>query len=297
MLILLAFGVSPFGRRRLGIALAFIAIGFSCALGILLGGWGGLVPVETHLWGGLSRAFFLAAFGISLALPMGVALAYARRSYFPATRTLAGAWVEFWRSVPSAAVLFVAITMFPLFAPAGWDPSPLARVVMAYAFTTSAYICEAVRGALAGIPSGQIEAARAIGLSRLQTVRTVQLPQAMIIALPSLVGITIAVVKETTIVLIIGMSDFLGVVQTAILDPAWRSETVAQTGYFFAGLVFWAICFSLSRLSVMLEKAAQDAAKSADLLPNSRWNNVPVFSLRTRGRSEDARLQISFEAP
>jgi general L-amino acid transport system permease protein len=117
---------------------------------------------------------------------------------------------------------------------------------------SSAYLAEVVRGGLQAIGRGQFEAAQALGLGYWRTMGLVVLPQALRRVIPGIVNSFISLFKDTTLVLIIGMFDLLGMVQTATTDPEWLG--LSAEGYVFAGLVFWVFCFSMSRFSMRLER-------------------------------------------
>ena len=110
------------------------------------------------------------------------------------------------------------------------------------ALFSAAYLAEEVRGGLQAIPRGQYEAAAALGLGYAQTMGLIILPQALKIVIPGIVNSFIALFKDTSLVLIIGLFDLLGIVQQSIqADSRWFSPTTAATGYVFAGAVFWAV--------------------------------------------------------
>lgn len=223
---------------------------------LFLGGAFGLNRVETGYWGGFFLTVITAVFVLATSLPLAVMLALGRQSPIPLLRIGCATWIEFWRSVPALAVLFVAIIMFPLFLPPGLDIDKLLRALLALTLLMSCYLAEAVRGALQAIPRGQYEAADALGLGYWQKMLLVILPQAFPVALPQVTSNFIGLFKETTVLLIIGLYDLLGMVQTAASDPAWLSPGVSATGYVFAAAFFWAFCFGLSRYSAHLERQA-----------------------------------------
>ncbi len=116
----------------------------------------------------------------------------------------------------------------------------------------SAYMAEVVRGGLAAIPKGQYEAAEALGLSYWKCMGLIVLPQALKLVIPGIVNTFIALFKDTTLVLIIGLFDLLAMIQTAFADPKWLGFSIE--GYVFAALIFWIFCFSMSRYSQALER-------------------------------------------
>jgi general L-amino acid transport system permease protein len=243
----------PVLRRRPVATLALVLV-WPVAAGILLrGGVAGLPTVEPAKWGGLILTLFLAATAIAISLPMGVALALGRRSAKPVIRTVSVCWIEFWRGVPMLAVLFVAVSMFPLFMPSEIELDRLVRATAAFVIVTGAFMAEAVRGGLQSVPPGQFQAAQALGLGYWRTTWLIALPQALPIAMPSIVSIAILVFKETTLVIVVGVFCLLGMIQVAATSPEWISEQAILTGYALAAALYWIFCFTLSRVGLGLE--------------------------------------------
>lgn len=238
------------GRRWLGL---FGLTGLPViALVLIPGGVLGLAPVPTSDWGGLMLTLTLAYAGIVASLPIGTLLALGRRSSMPVIRGLSVVFIEIWRAVPLITVLFMASVMLPLFLPAGTNFDKLLRALIGIILFWSAYMAEVVRGGLQAIPKGQYEAADALGLGYWRKMGLVVLPQALKLVIPGIVNTFIALFKDTSLVLIIGLFDLLGAVQATIIDPEWRN--VATEGYVFVAAVFWVFCFSLSRYSQDLER-------------------------------------------
>ncbi len=219
---------------------------------LLVGGSFGLEPVESGKWGGLMLTLVLAFVGIVAALPIGILLALGRRSEMPVIRTICVCFIELWRGVPLISVLFMASVMLPLFLPDGVNFDKLLRALIGIVLFQSAYMAEVIRGGLQAIPKGQYEAARALGLGYWKSMSLIILPQALKLVIPGIVNTFIALFKDTTLVLIIGLLDILASVQSAIVDPAWGS--VSTEGYLFAAFSFWIFCFSMSRYSQALER-------------------------------------------
>jgi len=219
---------------------------------LFVGGTLGLPLVETRLWGGLMLTLIIAGIGIVASLPLGVVLALGRQSEMPVVRALCVAFIELWRGVPLITVLFMASVMLPLFLPEGVNFNKLLRALIGVTLFQSAYMAEVVRGGLQAIPRGQYEAAAALGLGYWRTMGLVVLPQALKHVIPGIVNTFIALFKDTTLVLIIGLFDLLGIVQAAATDPQWLGYAVE--GYLFAALGFWIFCFGMSRYSQYLER-------------------------------------------
>ncbi|MCP4044072.1 MAG: amino acid ABC transporter permease [Gammaproteobacteria bacterium] len=219
---------------------------------LFIGGAFGLPVVETRLWGGLMLTLIIAGIGIAASLPLGTLLAMGRQSTMPVVRTMCIAFIELWRGVPLITVLFMASVMLPLFLPEGISFDKLLRALIGVALFQSAYMAEVVRGGLQAIPKGQYEAASALGLGYWRMMGLIILPQALKLVIPGIVNTFIALFKDTTLVLIIGLFDLLGIVQAAATDPKWLGFAVE--GYLFAGFGFWIFCFAMSRYSRHLEK-------------------------------------------
>lgn len=220
--------------------------------GLLDGRWFGLIHVETTRWGGLMLSLVITLLGLSIAFPLGLLLALGRMSDLPLIKAGSVAFIELWRGVPLIAVLFMSSVMLPLVLPPGTEVDKLFRVLVGVGLFTSAYLAEVIRAGLRGVPLGQREASAALGLSGGQRLFLVILPQALQSVVPSLVNSFISLFKDTSLVIIVGMFDLLGMVQQANTDSYWLGY--ATEGYIFAGAIFWVICFALSRYSVKLEK-------------------------------------------
>ena len=214
----------------------------------------GLPIVTTNLWGGIFVSLLVALVGIVFSLPGGILLALGRRSSLPAVKTFCVAFIEFVRGVPLITVLFMANTMLPLFVPEEWSPDRLLRPLIGVSLFASAYMAEVIRGGLQAIPKGQNEAGMAGGLSYPQRMGLIILPQALTVVIPGIVNTFIGLFKDTTLVAIVGIFDFLRTVDTARLDPDWQGPTITTTGYIFAALFYFVFCFGMSRYSLYMER-------------------------------------------
>jgi general L-amino acid transport system permease protein len=242
----------PNGRSRIGMILLF---GFPFLAYFLLGGGVfGLMEVPTSDWGGFSLTLVIAITGIVASLPLGILLALGRRSEMPVLRLLSTIFIEFWRGVPLITVLFMASFMLPLFLPKGVSFDQLMRALIGVALFSSAYMAEVVRGGLQAIPKGQYEGAQSMGLSFWKMMGLVVMPQALKIVIPGIVSTFIGLFKDTTLVLIIGLLDFLNSVQTATTNPEWSIKSVPYTGYVLVAIVFWVHCFGMAKYSHNLEQ-------------------------------------------
>ncbi|WP_254787652.1 amino acid ABC transporter permease [Variovorax sp. OV700] len=216
--------------------------------------WGGLLGlafVENTRWGGLPLTLILSTFGIAFAFPIGILLALGRRSRMPAIKAMCVAYIELIRGVPLISLLFMSSVMLPLFLPEGFSIDKLLRAQLAIIFFAAAYVAEIVRGGLQAIPKGQYEGAESIGLSYWQQTRKIVLPQALKVVIPPLVSTFIALFKDTSLVVIIGIFDLTQAAKAALADPAWTGFGVEA--YLFIGLIYFVFCYSISRYSRSLE--------------------------------------------
>jgi len=222
----------------------------------LIGGGYGLQPVPSTKWGGLTLTLLLAVVGILISLPIGIVLALARRSKFGAISFLSTAVIEGVRGIPLITIIFMATILLPLFLSDGVQLGTVFRVQIAIILFSSAYIAEVVRGGLQAINRGQHEAADALGLSYLQTTALIVLPQALTKVLSPLIGRCIALLKDTTLVIVIGLLDFLGIAKAAAQNPEWLG--FEAEAFVFTAMVFWVMCFGLSRYGRSLEKVGAE---------------------------------------
>ncbi|AGT10658.1 amino acid ABC transporter permease [Paracoccus aminophilus] len=218
----------------------------------LMAGGLGLPMVSSNLWSGLPVTLMLTAFALAFGFPLGALLALGRSSDFPLIRIACTVWIETIRGLPFISILFMANILLPLFLPAGVDIDKLLRVQLAFILLASAYIAEVVRGGLQSIPKGQREAAAALGLGYWRCTLLVVLPQALRLVIPSLVNTSIAFLKDTSLIVVIGLFDLLGTVKAANSDSAWLGH--ATEGYLTATVIYFLLCFSLSRFGTRLER-------------------------------------------
>jgi general L-amino acid transport system permease protein len=214
---------------------------------------GGLPVVDTRLWGGLLVTLVVSVTGIVTSMPVGIALSLGRRSTIPLIRIFSVAFIEFWRGVPLITVLFFATYMLPLFLPGNFTVDGLVRVLIGIALFAGAYNAEVVRGGLLAIPSGQAEAASALGLSYWKTTALIVMPQALRHVIPGLVNSFIALFKDTSLVSIVALFDLLGQLRASFADPAWATPTTLFTGFAFTGMIYFLFCFAMSRYSLFVE--------------------------------------------
>jgi general L-amino acid transport system permease protein len=241
-------------RRDLGALYFFVIVPIVSY--ILLTGWPliGLRAVDTSLWGGVLVTIVVSWVGIVFSLPIGILLALGRRSNMPAVKLFSVIFIEFVRGVPLITVLFMASVMLPLFVPEAYSPDKLLRALIGIAMFASAYMAEVVRAGLQAIPKGQYEGAMAVGLGYWQMMYLIILPQALKITIPNIVNTYIGLFKDTTLVVIVGIFDFLRTIEVSRIDPKWAAPTTSATGYVFAAMFYFIFCYSMSRYAKSVEK-------------------------------------------
>ncbi len=210
------------------------------------------VPGKSIL-GGLLLTFVLALTSILLSFPIGLLMALGRTSTMPIFRVISTIYIELVRGIPFITVLIFFDLILVLFLPAEVDFDSVVMAILAGTLFSAAYLAENVRGGLQAIPKGQYEAAKAMGLSTLQLTVFIVLPQALRAVIPALVGQTIAIFKDTSLVAIIGLFDFL-----FIADKVIPAQTIflgiKLENIVFISAVYWVFTFSFSRASLRLEK-------------------------------------------
>ncbi len=226
--------------------IAFLIINF-----LISGGSFGLEWVETNAWGGLSLTFIVSFFGLIFCFPLGMILALGRRSELPVIRYISIGYIEFWRGVPLITVLFMSSVMFPMFLPSDAFVDKLIRVIAAIILFEAAYVAEVIRGGLQALPRGQYDAAKSLGMGYWKMQIFVILPQALKLVIPGIANTFLALVKDTPLIFVVGLSEVVGMLQMAKTNPKWLGY--AMEGYIFASILFWAICYAMSRYSQYLE--------------------------------------------
>lgn len=217
----------------------------------LLDGYGALQKIETNVWGGLLLAVLIAIVAIVGSFPIGILLALGRTSKLPIIKWFSIAYIELVRGVPLITVLFMAQLMVPLFL--DFEVDNVIRVMIGTTLFTAAYMAENVRGGLQSVPRGQYEAAKALGLNQTFSMIFIILPQALKAVIPAIVGQSISMFKDTSLVAIVGLFDLLGIAQTVVANPKFLGKQMEV--FLFIALIYWSISFSMSYASRRLEKS------------------------------------------
>ena len=247
---------TPLGSARAVIIMAVAAFGLTLFLMLgydIAGDPGWFRPVDVRHWGGLTLNLILACAGITLSLPIGIALALGRRSHLPVLKTVCVGFIEVLRGVPLITLLFMSQHIVPLAFPETFPRNSLVNAGVVITLFSSAYMAENIRGGLQALHPGQAEAARALGLPGWQTTLLISLPQAIRNVIPAIVGQFIGLFKDTSLVYIIGMLDMVEVGRVTITGRPEYQGT-AQEMFIFIALVFWVFTYGMSYISRRVER-------------------------------------------
>lgn len=245
-------------KTRRNTLLAIFATSF-VAVFIWQSSWS-VVSVGWTKWGGLFLTLVISGVGIAASMPLGIALALGRRSKLAVVKVLSTSFIEVFRSVPLITVLFMATTMFPLFMPDGFVLNKLVQVIIAVILFNACYMAENVRAGLQAIPKGQFEGAHTIGLGYWGTMGLIVMPQALKHMIPNIVGNFIGLLKDTTLVSIIGLFDILTMLRAISKDVPWIG--LHKEPLVYGAVLFFIICFSMSKYSRHLEAKLSTDNKS-----------------------------------
>jgi general L-amino acid transport system permease protein len=212
----------------------------------------GLEPVTSDQFGGFTLSIVIGVSGVAMSLPIGILLALGRQSDMFLVKTICVGFIEFIRGVPLITLLFTASLLLNYFLPPGTNFDIILRVIIMVTLFAAAYQAETIRGGLAALPRGQYEAADALGLDYWRAQRLIIMPQALKISIPGIVGNFIALFKDTTLVVFIGLLDPIGLSNAIRADTDWNG--VYWELFLFIGAMFWIVTFSMSRYSQYLER-------------------------------------------
>ncbi|MBV8620090.1 MAG: amino acid ABC transporter permease [Curvibacter sp.] len=212
--------------------------------------------------GGLALTLLLAVCGLLLALPLGLLLGLGRVSPWPWLRRPVTALVFVVRGTPLLMVVFWAYFFLP--GVTGVKTDQFSTMLIALVVFDGAYLAEIVRAGIQGLPKGQYECARALGLSHLGAMRLVVLPQALRHMLPSLVNQLVSSIKETSLGYIIGLTE-VSFVTTQINTLVF---TLPLQLYAILALTYFILCFGLSRFAFWLERRLARRQSAAPLHPH-----------------------------
>jgi general L-amino acid transport system permease protein len=206
-------------------------------------------------WGGFMLNLFLAVCSIVLCFPLGVLLALGRRSQLPLVRVVCTVYIEVIRGAPLFVLLLLANVALGFFVPASLTPATSSRAIVVFTLFTAAYMAEIVRGGLQSVPRGQIEAAKAVGLSPIKQTGYIVLPQALRNVIPAQIGQLISLFKDTSLAgIAMGLFELLNVSQSITAQEAFRGQGLIGETITFAALMFWIVAYTMSRESQRLER-------------------------------------------
>ena len=251
----IGWAVATYTPLRTPLRLAILSVAaFVLTLVLLRGlsGVPGLQPVSVNDWGGLMLNLILAVIGITLCLPIGIALALGRRSGLPVVKVICIVFIEVFRGVPLITLLFMSQTLVPLAFPENFPLNSLSRAAIIITLFSSAYMAENIRGGLQALHLGQAEAARALGLPGWQTTLLISLPQAIRNVIPAIVGQFISLFKDTTLVYIISMLDIVEIGRVFISSNLEFQDNPREL-FVFLAIVFWIFTYSMSYVSKRVE--------------------------------------------
>jgi general L-amino acid transport system permease protein len=263
------FGLYPYAEQwRAGLALVVVALALAAtfALGaarlrwvvslwiatalvfivLLAGGVFGLKAVPTDAWGGLPLSIFVFIATVLLGFPLAILLALGRGSRLPAVRIVCTGAIEIVRALPILTILFCAAIVIPLMLPDWLNPGKIYRVILAMAFFYACFQAEIIRGGLQGVPRGQVDAALSLGMTPLQTRVLIELPQALRYTVPATINQVVVALKDTSMLLVVGIFDFLASANTAISKDEWARYFVEL--YLFVAAVFLVLTSVLAAL-------------------------------------------------
>jgi general L-amino acid transport system permease protein len=226
--------------------------GFICFFVLMRGGIFGMTLIPPQNWGGLTLTVFLYATGVLIGMPMAIALALLRRSQMPVISGAAAALIDGVRSLPLIAILFTAALVLPFVLPSFLQGDKIWRVIIGFALFFAAYQAEIIRSGIQSIPTGQDEAAKALGLGYWHRTSRIILPQAFRNALPPTINQLVITFKETSLIVIIGFFDVMASGNAAYGTGEWTFAYVEV--YVFLALIYFAFVFSLSRYGAYLER-------------------------------------------
>ena len=206
-------------------------------------------------WGGFMLNLFLAVCSIVLCYPLGILLALGRRSTLPLVRLVSTAYIELVRGAPLFVLLLLANVALGFFVPDTLTPSTSTRAIVVFTLFTAAYMAEIIRGGLQSVPRGQVEAAKAVGLSPVRQTGYIVLPQALRNVIPAQIGQLISLFKDTTLAgIAMGLFELLNVASAIPAQEQFRGQGLIGETITFAALMFWVVAYTMSRESQRLEK-------------------------------------------
>lgn len=218
---------------------------------LMRGGLLGPTLVNEPQWGGLPLTLFVFVATGVIGMPLAIVLALLRRSDLPVIARVTGWTIDTVRSLPLLSILFTVAIVLPFVLPDFLIGEKLYRVIFGAAVFFAAYQAEIIRGGLQGIPSGQEEAAKALGLTCWNRMSRVVLPQAFRLALPAMINQFVVAFMETSLIVVVGFIELLAAGNTAFKTGEWKFAYVEV--YAFVAAIYFVFVFGLSRYGAFLE--------------------------------------------
>ena len=211
-----------------------------------------LLVIESMQFGGFLLSMIVGFSGIAASFPIGILLALGRQSDLPLVKMICVGFIEFIRGVPLITLLFVASVLLNYFLPPGTSFDIIVRVIIMVTIFSAAYMAEVIRGGLQALPRGQYDAAKSLGMGYWKLHLLVILPQALKLVIPGIANTFLALVKDTPLIFVVGLLELAGMLGLAKTNPEWLG--FSMEGYVFAAIIFWIICYTMSRYSQNLEQ-------------------------------------------
>ena len=183
---------------------------------------------------------------IMVGLIVGVVLTFIRQSGLPELSSVVALYVSFIRGTPGLIQVLIVYYALPTI---GLNLAPLPAGIVALGMNSGAYVSEILRGGLAALPLGQIEAARSMGMSTFLIWRRILLPQVLVIVLPPLTGEFINLLKASSLLSVITIVELTRSAQRIVAITYQPIEL-----YVAAAMLYFAMCFTLASISRKLEK-------------------------------------------
>lgn len=205
-----------------------------------------------RLLGGLWVTLRISLIAVVLSMPLGILFGMFMTLRNPVSRAVSRVYLEFVRIMPQLVLLFIAY--FGVTRAFGWNLSAEASAILVFTLWGTAEMGDLVRGALISIPKHQYESATALGLSRIQTFLFVIIPQTLRRLVPLTINLTTRMIKTTSLVVLIGMTEVLKVGKQIIDANRFTHPTAALWVYGVIFLLYFLACWPISLLAKKLEK-------------------------------------------
>lgn len=225
-----------------------------------IGGSEALPIVPTTEWGGLLLTVILTVISIVASFPLSILLALGRRSPLPIVSLVCTTFIEVVRGVPLITILFFANLIVPFFSAALVNVDDVIRMLIGLTLFTAAYQAEVIRGGLQVVPSGQREAAEALGLPNIYILVFITLPQALRAVIPAMMSQFVSLFKDTTLVSIVGLFELLGIVDF-IVNGQQQNRAFQREAFLFVGILYFVLAYVMSQVSRRLEETGAGAVR------------------------------------